>query len=743
MDRASQPSEPGLVHAKLRSRGQADQREVILNMITQMLAMDSLDEQLSLVLDTITAGLGYRCCAVSLVDEANASLVVLKALGFGDNAAVRGMRIPLDSGLPHLEAIHTGRSAWISRGMSDLEDAFIHQIGSAGDLLALPLFGGPRLTENGPEPPQGTVSQSDLGFGRLDSQKPWGPAAASYGVLYVGPSAEKIDDASKHLIERLAACVGVVIAVSGGLERMERSITHLRRERQWVESIMKSAADPIVLTNLDNEILLQNRRAEELFSGSDDASEGKRRALKMNDLLFSAYLSSATVSSTEAVGRDLTLVDPIEGSDLHFEVVSTTALNEMGEVIGLVSVFRDVTDLRLANEELIRNYTKLQQAEADARRERDRLNLIIENVGHPVVVTDVGGNFILFNRRAESLFRQETATKRGGELLLEEADDSASRVLAAVRANSVKLTSFISGVASETRTGRQAEIELIDTQSGRLLPMEITSVEVVDFTGQVTAVVSVLHDLSEIRELERRRIEQRLSESDKLAAVGTLAASIAHEVNNPLESIKNALFLMGENEDSDSRSRFLRIALKETERVSHIIRQMLGFARRGGGVEWVDINQLLDETLTLVESKLQHSGIRITRTFDPDLLKVHAYPDQLRQVFLNLLLNAEQSIDRQGGRIRLSTSCIEAAQPSVCVEIRDSGRGIEGGDLERIFEPFFTTRKDGTGLGLWVAQNIVRQHGGRIDVASGPGKGTAFQIVLPVDSLPLRTETIH
>jgi two-component system NtrC family sensor kinase len=315
-------------------------------------------------------------------------------------------------------------------------------------------------------------------------------------------------------------------------------------------------------------------------------------------------------------------------------------------------------------------------------------------------------------------------------------------VLAAVRANSVKLTSFISGIASETGTGRQAAIDLIDPQTGRLLPMEITSAEVVDFTGQVTAVVSVLHDLSEVRELERRRLEQRLSESDKLAAVGTLAASIAHEVNNPLESIKNSLFLMRDSDEPMARSRFLTIALKETERVSHIIRQMLGFARRGGGVEWVAINQLLDETLTLIENKLQHSGIKVIREFDDELPRVHAYADQLRQVFLNLLLNAEQSIDRPGN-IRVKTSRVEAAQPSVCVEIRDSGRGIEGGDLERIFEPFFTTRKDGTGLGLWVAQNIVRQHGGRIDVASGPRKGTAFQIELPIDSLPLRTERVH
>ena len=99
------------------------------------------------------------------------------------------------------------------------------------------------------------------------------------------------------------------------------------KERQWVESIMKSVADPIVLTNLDNEILLQNRRAEELFSGSNNANDGKQRALEMNDGLFSAYLSSAAFSTSSFVQRDITLVDPIEGSDLHYEVISTPAFN--------------------------------------------------------------------------------------------------------------------------------------------------------------------------------------------------------------------------------------------------------------------------------------------------------------------------------------------------------------------------------------------------------------------------------
>jgi PAS domain S-box-containing protein len=465
---------------------------------------------------------------------------------------------------------------------------------------------------------------------------------------------------------------------------------------------------------------LQNRRAEELFSGSANAGEGKRRALKMNDLLFSAYLSSATVSSSDLIQRDITLVDPLEGTDLHFEVISTPAVNARGEPLGLVSIFRDVTDLREANEELARNFDKLQQAESESSRERDRLDLIIENVGHPIVVCDSSGNFILFNRRAELLFQ--------------EYESSRSVSPAAVRTNAVKLTSFISGLASGAETGRQAEIELLDPETGRSLPMEITAREVLDATGQVTAVVSILHDLTEIRELERRRVEQQLFESEKLAAIGRLAASIAHEVNNPLEAIKNALYLMQSGAEGEKNARFLEIARKETERVSHIIRQMLGFARRSGEVDWVDVNQILEETLVLLDKKLRQSRIRVVRTLDPVLPNVRARADQLRQVFLNLLLNAQQAI-KTDGAIHISTGPAEQAlQPSVLIEISDSGVGIAEDDIPRIFEPFLTTGKKGTGLGLWVTHDIVRQHGGRIDVSTAQDRGTTFSIVLQVDS---------
>ena len=532
------------------------QYDVFVETTTQMLATPRVNERLLLALEGISNIFGHRQAAVAIINERDAELRIRAAVGFDAEQPARA-EMPLDSSAACVRVIHDAVPLWISMKEDVASRTLFDKMHWEQDVIAFPLFGISEIS-----PTRGRDSRS---ASRLPGHFWTFDPGSRLGVLYVGADRETVDPLSLNLLKRFADRVGIITSLAIHQEKLVSTVTKLQRERQWIESIMKSVADPIVLTDLDNEILLQNRRAEELFSGSANAGEGKRRALKMNDLLFSAYLSSATVSSSDLVQRDITLVDPLEGSDIHFEVISTPAANSRGEPLGLVSIFRDVTDLREANEELARNFVKLQQAQADSTRERDRLDLIIENVGHPIVVCDSAGNFILFNRRAELLFEEKSSFR--------------AAAAAAVRTNAVKLTSFISGLASASETGRQAEIELIDPDSGRFLPMEITAREVLDPTGQVTAVVSILHDLTEIRELERRRVEQQLFESEKLAAVGRLAASIAHEVNNPLEAIKNALYLMESGSEGDKNSRFLEIARKETERVSHIIRQMLGFAQ--------------------------------------------------------------------------------------------------------------------------------------------------------------------
>ena len=705
------PSELALnAGASFAERTRLSQRhfDVFIETTTQMLATPLLQERLLLALEAIVHNFGCRQAAIAIVNEREAELRIRAATGFDDEDYATKIEMPLDSAAACVRVIHGAEPVWIDLQEDESSRQLLGKLNWPTQVLAIPLFAISELP-----PKSGRETR------RLPGQYWTFERGSRLGVLYVGADRDYLDNESFDLLRRFAERVGIVASLANHQERLVSTVTKLQRERQWIESIMKSVADPIVLTDLDNEILLQNRRAEELFSGSANAGEGKRRALKMNDLLFSAYLSSATVSSSEVIQRDITLVDPIEGSDIHFEVISTPATNGRGEPLGLVSIFRDVTDLREANEELARNFFKLQHAEAESRRERDRLDLIIENVGHPIVVCDSSGNYILLNRRAELLFQE---------------NDAPGTSATAVRTNAVKLTSFISTLASAAETARQAEIELIDPEGGRALPMEITAREVLDEAGQVTAVVSILHDLTEIRELERRRVEQHLFESEKLAAVGRLAASIAHEVNNPLEAIKNALYLMQTAPDVEQNTRFLEIARKETERVSHIIRQMLGFARRPGEVDWVDVNQLLEETLVLLEKKMRQQRIRVTKQLDPLLPPIRARADQLRQVFLNLILNAQQAIAAEG-EIRISTARYDQAlQPSILVQLSDSGVGIAEDDIARIFDPFFSTGKKGTGLGLWVTQDIVRQHGGRIEVSSDIGRGTVFSIVLQVDS---------
>jgi len=237
-------------------------------------------------------------------------------------------------------------------------------------------------------------------------------------------------------------------------------------------------------------------------------------------------------------------------------------------------------------------------------------------------------------------------------------------------------------------------------------------------------------------EEQQRALTERLSSAEsamlqaaRLAAVGQLAASIAHEINNPLYAARNCLHLLEEDLPPDlQQSQYLGIARDQLSRIAGIIERMRDFYRpTRGELSPTDINELLESTLALAGLNTRHAAIDVIFSPDSALPHILCNADQLRQVFLNLILNAIDAMSH-GGMLTVRTT----AGPTVAViEIQDTGIGIPEDIRARLFEPFFTNKPNGTGLGLSISAHIVTQHGGQIEVDSQPGQGSTFRVVLP------------
>ena len=549
------------------------------------------------------------------------------------------------------------------------------------------------------------------------------------GVLVIG-SPQPLPADTVRRVERIAGEVSGAMQHAEERDQLQRAIERLETEREWLWSMVNGVSDPVVVTDEANNITLQNQRAQELFQLRSNDSEGKRHAIEMNNFLFTAMLSSLALDHRGSLRRDLTLVDPIEGGELLFEIIARRAPSSRTGKRTIVSILKNVSDLREASEELDRQLHQLEQAESEVRQERDRLNLILRNVANPIIVTDANNSIILMNDQARQLFQAP-----GGAI----SRRSRANIYSS---NDTKFTSLVGGLLIEPTKVTTAELQLQDPATEEMLTMAVNSGVVFDALGQVQAVVSVLHDLTRLRELEWRRVEQQLFESEKLAATGRLAASIAHEINNPLEAIKNSLYLLVNRTASDSPNyRFLEIANKETQRVSGIIKQMLGFYRPSVDRQLVDVNLIIREVVELLRKVLHQNGITVLMEQAASVPMVMAAGDQLRQVFLNLIINSQQAMVG-GGELAITTSVAETDDPayvsrrSLVITFRDSGAGIRAEHLDHIFEPFFTTKTEGkgTGLGLWVSAGIIEDHGGQMKVKSRVGRGTTFTIFLPVEA---------
>lgn len=276
-----------------------------------------------------------------------------------------------------------------------------------------------------------------------------------------------------------------------------------------------------------------------------------------------------------------------------------------------------------------------------------------------------------------------------------------------------------------------------DRLGRRFLPEEVQLLEIL--APQVALAIRNARLYAELEQRMRQQAEAeaRLLQSARLAAIGEMAAGVAHELNNPLTTVSGFVELVLEDLPSDAPWREdLTLVLKEARRAQGIVRRLLDFARPTDTTRLpTDLNALLEESLELVRNMLRTQGVQLELALDEDLPLVYAAPGPIKQVFLNLLNNALQAMP-QGGRLRIVSGVrAHEGRPGVFVQVQDTGVGIPAEVLPRIFDPFFTTKPpgEGTGLGLAVSYAVVRQHDGALLVESQEGEGSTFTVWLPLD----------
>ena len=460
-------------------------------------------------------------------------------------------------------------------------------------------------------------------------------------------------------------------------------------------SIINAVTDPILLTDTEGKLLIANTHAEKLFAAPEDASQGLRRAVALNNMLFSAALSTNAVGQTELARRELLLVDPIEGSDLLFELLSSRAKDERQGTY-VVSILRNITDLARAREEIDESYRTLRIAQAEVRDERHRLDLIIDSVPDPILVTDPEGDIVLLNAPAERLFNVPAT-----------AAESAQR---SVRANGANLTSFVSNVL--TRTGEQryrGEIQLTDPASGRALPVEALAGTILSDQGELVWVVTILHDLTEAleKELLYERVKQGAAELERKIQEATaelaqqnellrrqhieleqasalktqFLANISHEFRTPLNAILGYTHMLLHGVTgavSEPQRKSLTRIDSNSRHLLQLINEILDITRIEAGrmpltLTRFKVPDLVIEVMSELEPIIRRSNLAVTARMRPALPTVRTDRQKVKQIVLNLLSNALKFT--ASGSVTISAT-FDPRTRSIAIAVRDTGSGI-------------------------------------------------------------------
>ena len=563
-----------------------------------------------------------------------------------------------------------------------------------------------------------------------------------------------------------ASLAGPVLSRMFAVEEYRRSAERLDQQRDLLSALINSLPDPIIITSSTADIVVQNKRAEHLLSMKERDSEGRRRAVEINNLLFTSHLAKTAMgAAVEAGARELNMVDPDEGADLLFEVLTHRLEPDTGiEPGSVVSVLRDVTDLRRAAGELERQVQRARVAEKDVTRERDRLDLILENVADPILVTDDRSNIILMNRQAEALFSLDAAEDKSPPGMRRERAQS-------VRANDTKFTTFISDFTIHPEASRREEMSLTVPDSGVELPVEVVSGKIFNARGEPMAIVSVLHDLTEQAENERLYRELKTFSSqleDRIrAATSDLAAqnarlqwqsqelekanrlkseflaSMSHELRTPINALIGYTALILDKIYGDVNDRQVEALQRIHASAQHLlvlINDILDLAKIEAGrmplhLEDVDLRHILLEVTSQMEPLFKKKGLAFSWSMRPDSVPMRTDRTKVKQIMLNLLSNAVKFTHRGSVVVKA-----EAANSVVSISVADTGIGIAEEHLAAIWEDFrqvdqSSTREfGGTGLGLSITKKLVEALGGHADLRSTLGEGSTFTITLPRES---------
>jgi len=393
-----------------------------------------------------------------------------------------------------------------------------------------------------------------------------------------------------------------------------------------------------------------------------------------------------------------------DGRNIPVQLTVYPVRDRTGTVIGASQRACDLTEQRQADES------------------RFRLAAIVDSADDAIISKNLNGIVTSWNQGARRTFGYTADEMVGRSILMlipKELHYEEDEILRKLRAGE-RVDHY------ETRRRKK---------SGEIFDVSVTISPVRDESGKVIGASKVARDIS-----DRKRIERMLIQSEKLAATGRMAATIAHEINNPLESVINLIFLARQHSESSGKThQYLLTAEEELERVSHIARQTLGYYKDTGSPTEVYLHDLIENVLTVYHSRLTATGITVDLQFN-DLQKVTVSKGEMLQVFSNIIANAVDAM-RQGGSLKVSTrKLIGASGDGIQIVVRDNGTGIKTEYLERVFEPFFTTKGDlGTGIGLWVARQLVERRGGQIAVASSAEQGdsgTSITIFIPL-TIPL------